>query len=77
MVKLPWELFTPFSDFLRNLPSNSSGLNGNRDDEEEEDEDEMQAHQDSMQRLRVSCACFRVSLKPKSSKGGKGYFVRG
>lgn len=49
MVKLPWELMTPFSDFLRGLPTSM-----NRDDEEEEDEDEMQAHQDSMQRLRVS-----------------------
>ncbi|OCF34938.1 transcription initiation protein SPT3 [Kwoniella heveanensis BCC8398] len=47
MMKLPWELLTPFSDYLRSLPSKQ-----NRDDEEDEDEDEMQAHQDSMQRLR-------------------------
>ncbi|WWC57775.1 uncharacterized protein I303_100310 [Kwoniella dejecticola CBS 10117] len=47
MMKLPWELLTPFSDYLRTLPSKQS-----RDDEEEEDEDEIQAHQDSMQRLR-------------------------
>lgn len=51
MVKLPWELFTPFSDFLRTIPN---AQNTNREDDEEEDEDEMQAHQDSMQRLRVS-----------------------
>ncbi|WRT63385.1 uncharacterized protein IL334_000290 [Kwoniella shivajii] len=47
MMKLPWELLTPFSDYLRALPSKQ-----NRDEDEEEDEDEMQAHQDSMQRLR-------------------------
>jgi len=51
MVKLPWELFTPFSDFLRTIPN---AQNTNREDDEEEDEDEMQAHQESMQRLRVS-----------------------
>lgn len=48
MVKLPWELMTPFSDFLRGLPTSM-----NKDEEDEEDDDEMQAHQDSMQRLRV------------------------
>ncbi|WWD06054.1 hypothetical protein V865_004139 [Kwoniella europaea PYCC6329] len=47
MMKLPWELLTPFSDYLRTLPSKQ-----NRDDDEEDDEDEIQAHQDSMQRLR-------------------------
>ncbi|GFZ44794.1 Protein SPT3 [Saitozyma sp. JCM 24511] len=47
MVKLPWELLTPFSEFLRGVPSKQ-----NREDDEDEDEDEMQAHQDSMQRLR-------------------------
>ncbi|WVR03241.1 hypothetical protein IAU60_000232 [Kwoniella sp. DSM 27419] len=47
MMKLPWETLTPFSDYLRSMPSKQ-----NRDDDEEEDEDEMQAHQDSMQRLR-------------------------
>jgi transcription initiation protein SPT3 len=49
MVKLPWELLTPFSEFLRGVPGKQ-----NREDDEDEDEDEMQAHQDSMQRLRVS-----------------------
>ncbi|WWC67142.1 uncharacterized protein I206_101049 [Kwoniella pini CBS 10737] len=47
MMKLPWELLTPFSDYLRTLPSKQ-----NRDEDDEEDEDEIQAHQDSMQRLR-------------------------
>ncbi|KAL7420191.1 Transcription initiation protein spt3 [Cryptotrichosporon argae] len=46
VVKLPWELLTPFSDFLQTLPSQRA------DDDEDEDEDEMQAYQDSMQRLR-------------------------
>ncbi|KAK8844586.1 hypothetical protein IAR55_006433 [Kwoniella newhampshirensis] len=48
MVKLPWELLTPFSDYLRGLPSKKEV----REEEEEEDADEMQAYQDSMQRLR-------------------------
>ncbi|WWC85503.1 uncharacterized protein L201_000367 [Kwoniella dendrophila CBS 6074] len=42
MMKLPWELLTPFSDYLRTLPNKQ-----NRDDDDEEDEDEMQAHQDN------------------------------
>lgn len=44
MVKLPWEVLTPFQDLLKTMPSN---------EDEEQDEDEMQAYQDSMQRLRV------------------------
>jgi transcription initiation protein SPT3 len=50
MVKLPWELMTPYSDFLKSLPTSSAG----KDDEDEGDDDEVQAHHDSMQRLRVS-----------------------
>lgn len=49
MVKLPWELMTPYSDFLKSLPTANS-----KDDDDEGDEDEVQAHHDSMQRLRVS-----------------------
>jgi len=49
MVKLPWELMTPYSDFLKSLPTST-----NKDDDDEGDEDEVQAHHDSMQRLRVS-----------------------
>lgn len=49
MVKLPWEILTPFSDFLR-----STAKRDGREDEDDEDEDEIQAYQDSMQRLRVS-----------------------
>lgn len=45
MVKLPWEVLTAFQDL--------------RDDEEEDDEDEVQAHHDSMQRLRVSLIISR------------------
>lgn len=54
MPKLPWELLTPFSDFVRGLPLPSKNRVGVVEDEDEEDEDEMQAYQDSMQRLRVS-----------------------
>ena len=60
MVKLPWELLTPFGDFLRNLPSKQ----GRPEEEEEEDEDEMQAYQDSMQRLKVSRRSVRSILPP-------------
>jgi transcription initiation protein SPT3 len=49
IVKLSWELLTPFSDFLRSLPTQQNRA----EEEEEEDEDELQAHQDSMKRLRV------------------------
>ncbi|KAK4688311.1 transcription initiation protein SPT3, partial [Tremellales sp. Uapishka_1] len=49
VVKLPWELLTPFSDFLRTLPSQQ---NRNGGDDEEEDEEDAQAHQDSLKRLR-------------------------
>ncbi|KAL1408906.1 Transcription initiation protein spt3 [Vanrija albida] len=48
IVKLSWELLTPFSDFLRALPTQQNRA----EDDEDEDEDELQAHQDSMQRLR-------------------------
>ncbi|KAL0243695.1 hypothetical protein I308_105665 [Cryptococcus tetragattii IND107] len=44
MVKLPWELLTPFTSFLRSMPG--------KEEEDEEDDDELQAHEDSMQRLR-------------------------
>jgi len=49
MVKLPWELMTPYSDFLKSLPTSNS-----KDDDDDGDEDEVQAHHASMQRLRVS-----------------------
>lgn len=59
MVKLPWELMTPYSDFLKSLPTSTS-----KDDDDEGDEDEVQAHHDSMQRLRVSyqpsLSCFEL-----------------
>jgi transcription initiation protein SPT3 len=44
MAKLPWEVLTPFQELIKTV----------NDEEEDEDEDEMQAHHDSMQRLRVS-----------------------
>lgn len=56
IIKLPWELLTSFTDFLRQLPS--QGQSG--DDDDEEDEDEMQAYEDSIQRLRVSRLIFLV-----------------
>ncbi|ODO03231.1 hypothetical protein I350_06076 [Cryptococcus amylolentus CBS 6273] len=44
MVKLPWELLTPFTAFLRSIPG--------KEEDEEEDDDELQAYEDSMQRLK-------------------------
>nr|ODN88956.1 transcription initiation protein SPT3 [Cryptococcus depauperatus CBS 7841] len=44
MVKLPWEVLTPFQTFLRSMPG--------KEEEDDEDEDELQAHEDSMQRLK-------------------------
>lgn len=52
MVKLPWEVLTPFSDALKSLPGRHTRAAAAEEDEEQ-DEDEMQAYQDSMQRLRV------------------------
>ncbi|KAI9634318.1 transcription cofactor [Dioszegia hungarica] len=51
MVKLPWEVLTPFSDALKSLPGRHTRAAAAEEDEEQ-DEDEMQAYQDSMQRLR-------------------------
>jgi transcription initiation protein SPT3 len=50
IVKLSWELLTPFSEFLRALPTQQNRA----EEDEDEDEDELQAHEDIMQRLRVS-----------------------
>ncbi|EKC97769.1 transcription factor TFIID subunit [Trichosporon asahii var. asahii CBS 8904] len=48
IVKLSWELLTPFSEFLRALPTQQNRA----EEDEDEDEDELQAHEDIMQRLR-------------------------
>lgn len=50
IVKLSWELLTPFSEFLRALPTQQNRA----EEDDDEDEDELQAHEDIMQRLRVS-----------------------
>jgi transcription initiation protein SPT3 len=51
-IKLPWELTTVYTEALRtataNIPSYTSG---NKSDDE--DEDEMEAHEDSLRRLKV------------------------
>jgi hypothetical protein len=62
MVKLPWEVLTPFSDLIKSLPSRQNRA----EDDEEQDEDEMQAYQDTMQRLRVS-ACHSAYICPSAS----------
>ncbi|KAG8926529.1 Transcription initiation protein spt3 [Tulasnella sp. 418] len=55
-VKLPWELVTLYSEILRNNPAN----NANQDDE---DEDEMEAHEDSVRRLREADEATRHMTK--------------
>lgn len=64
MIKLPWELMTPFQDLLRNLPNRSA--TGMPDDEDNDDE-ELEAYEDSIQRLRV---CLK---SPKSVVVAYGY----
>jgi len=53
VIKLPWELITPFQELLRNLPNwKGSGM----PDDEDNDDEELEAYEDSIQRLRV-CPC--------------------
>jgi transcription initiation protein SPT3 len=67
MVKLPWELMTPFSDFLKTLPTSM-----NKDEEDDDDDDEVQAHHDSMQRLRVSLlSSLSASYHPLTVAGSR------
>lgn len=63
MIKLPWELMTPYSEYLRGLP-----ISLNKEEDEEEDEDEIQAHQDSMQRLRVSLSLSLCRSPPQEKE---------
>lgn len=48
VIKLPWELITPFQDLLRNLPNWTTS-----NEEEDNDDEELEAYEDSIQRLRV------------------------
>lgn len=57
VIKLPWELITPFQDLLRNLPNWSTSK---MQDEEDNDDEELEAYEDSIQRLRV---CANTSLR--------------
>ena len=43
-IKLPWEISTLYSEHL-------GGING--EEREEEDDDDIEAHEDSLQRLKV------------------------
>ncbi len=51
VVKLQWELLTPFSEFLRTLGTHSGAAATGED--EDEDEEELEAYEESLQRLRV------------------------
>lgn len=50
-IKLPWELSTVYSEHL-------GGLGG--EEREEEDDDDIEAHEDSLQRLKVGLFPDRV-----------------
>jgi transcription initiation protein SPT3 len=53
VVKLPWELLTPFTEFLRTLPV-ALGTSAAGADDDDDDEEELEAYEESLQRLRVS-----------------------
>lgn len=56
VIKLPWELFPTFQDVLQALRNKriDAGLAAG-DSDDEADDDELEAYEDSIQRLRVSC----------------------
>jgi transcription initiation protein SPT3 len=51
IVKLSWEITTIYSEILKTIASNNPGRHSGHSDDE--DEDEMEAHEDSVKRLRV------------------------
>ena len=53
-VKLSWELTTIYSDILRTAAANNPNQKQKGNQSDDEDEDEMEAHEDSVRRLRVS-----------------------
>ena len=55
MIKLPWELITPFQDLLRNLPNWTTS-----NEDEDNDDEELEAYEDSIQRLRVRVSALMV-----------------
>lgn len=61
IIKLSWDIVTIYSDVLKtvqaNHPNRHSGLS------DDEDEDELEAHEDSVKRLRVR---FISTLVPSS-----------
>ncbi|KAG8900034.1 Transcription initiation protein spt3 [Tulasnella sp. 403] len=62
-VKLPWELTTLYSEVLRTAAANNpnAGAGGNRSDDE--DEDELEAHEDSLRRLKEADDATRHMTK--------------
>ena len=52
IVKLSWEITTIYSEILKTIASNNPGRHSGHSDDE--DEDEMEAHEDSVKRLRVT-----------------------
>ncbi|KAG8865156.1 Transcription initiation protein spt3 [Tulasnella sp. 330] len=61
-VKLPWELTTVYSEALKTATANNpSYISGNKSDDE--DEDEMEAHEDSLRRLKEADDATRHMTK--------------
>ncbi|KAG8949246.1 Transcription initiation protein spt3 [Tulasnella sp. 424] len=60
-VKLPWELTTIYGDVLKTIQANNP--NGAAVDDEAEDEDEMEAHEDSLRRLKEADDATRHMTK--------------
>ncbi|GHJ83977.1 hypothetical protein NliqN6_0379 [Naganishia liquefaciens] len=58
VIKLPWELITPFQDLLRNLPNWTTS-----NEDEDNDDEELEAYEDSIQRLREADAVTRRMTK--------------
>jgi hypothetical protein len=55
-VKLPWELTTTYSEVLKSLSLSNPNLAGGGNKSDDEDEDELEAHEDSLRRLKVRLA---------------------
>jgi hypothetical protein len=51
IIKLSWDIVTIYSDVLKTLSANHPNRHGGHSDDE--DDDELEAHEDSVKRLRV------------------------
>jgi len=61
IVKLSWEITTIYSEIIKTIASNNPGRHSGHSDDE--DEDEMEAHEDSVKRLRDADEATRHMTK--------------